>query len=56
MIKLSSNYQIDLDLMKTDLGGGEGRSHEGENHEGSHFVKIRGFSQSCQDNMVTWYW
>merc|ERR1719174_1381208 len=28
------------------LGCSEGRSHEGENHEGSHFVKIRGFSQS----------
>merc|ERR1719234_2593397 len=27
------------------LGGGEGRSHKGENHEGSHFVS-EGVSQS----------
>ena len=33
------------------LGGSEGRSHKGENHEGSHFVS-EGISQSCQDNIV----
>ena len=38
-------------MSQTDLGGSEGRSHKGENHEGSHFVS-EGISQSCQDNIV----
>ena len=31
----ATNYHVEL---FPDLRGGEGRSHKGENHKGSHFV------------------